>query len=190
MAGIDKLIFAALNHLLQGETWAQERFRPFAGAQVLIEAGPISFDLMIDEGGFFRSGGDNTKQPDVRLTLPTDTAVKLIVDRQNLFSAVKLSGSADIAESLAFVFRNLRWDAESDLAGLIGDIPAHRLAMFGAGLAGHFQGSAKRLAENLIEYATEDSLLLVPNRDIDVFCRDVNELRDDLARLEKKIARL
>lgn len=190
MAGIDKLLFSVLNHLLQGETWAQERLRPFAGAQVLIEAGPISFDLVIDERGFFRSGGGSAKQPDVTLTLPADTAVKFIVDRQNLFSAVKLSGSADIAESLAFVFRNLRWDVESDLAGLIGDIPARRLSMLGAGLAGHFQDSAKRLAENVIEYATEDSLLLVPNRDIDAFCREVNELRDGLARLEKKIARL
>ncbi len=189
MAGIDRLIFAALNHLLQGETWARDRLRPFAGALVLVEAGPIAFDLLIDERGFF-TRGDNSKQADVTLTLPADTAVKFIVDRQNLFAAVKLSGSADIAESLAFVFRNLRWDVESDLAGLIGDIPAHRLTMLGAGLASHFQESAKRLTENVIEYATEDSLLLVANRDIDLFCREVDELRDDLARLEKKIARL
>ncbi|WP_428826269.1 SCP2 domain-containing protein [Azonexus sp. IMCC34842] len=189
MAGIDRLIFAALNHLLQGETWAQDRLRPFAGARVLIEAGPIAFGLLIDERGFF-SSGDNAKQADVTLTLPADTAVKFIVDRQNLFAAVKLSGSADIAESLAFVFRNLRWDVESDLAGLIGDIPARRLTMLGAGFSGHLQEGAKRLAENLVEYATEDSLLLVPQRDIDVFCSEVNELRDGLARLEKKIARL
>ena len=189
MGGVDKLVFAVLNHLLQGESWAQERLRPFAGAKVLIEAGPIVLNLLIDQRGLFTSA-DNSLDPDVTLTLPADTAMKFVVDRQNLFSSVKLSGSADIAESLAFVFRNLRWDIESDMAGIIGDIPARRLALVGTRLAGQLHETAKRLAENVIEYATEDSQLLVPDRDIDTFCQAVDDLRDDLGRLELRIARL
>lgn len=189
MLDVSKPFFVALNHLLQNETWAQDRLRPFAGAKVLIEAGPITVDLLIDERGLF-SSGDTLQQPDVTLTLPSDTVVKLLLDRQNLFSAVKLSGSADIAESLAFVFRNLRWDIEAEMAGLIGDIPARRLAMFGADFVAQFQESAKRLTENVIEYATEDSQLLVSNCDISGFSRAVNELQDNLVRLEKRIARL
>ena len=189
MTGVDKLIFAALNHLLQGETWAQERLRPFAGATVLVAAGPIVLLLLIDERGLF-IGGDKARQPDVTLTLPADALVKLIVDRKNLFSTVKLSGSADIAESLAFVFRNLRWDVEADMADLIGDVPAHRLTKLAGSFAGQLQENVKRLSENVVEYATEDSLLLAANRDIEVFCRQVDVLKEELAGLEKRIARL
>jgi len=41
-----------------------------------------------------------------------------------------------------------------------------------------------------VEYATEDSSLLAPGRDIDSFGRAVDTLRDDLARLEQRIKRL
>jgi hypothetical protein len=60
---------------------------------------------------------------------------KLLLDRDALFASVKLSGSADLAECLAFVFRNLGWDIEEDLASVLGDIPARRLA-----LTGHISG--------------------------------------------------
>jgi ubiquinone biosynthesis accessory factor UbiJ len=189
MLDVGKPVFVALNHLLKEETWAQDRLRVFAGAKVLIEAGPITLDLLIDEHGLFRHG-EQSQQPDVTLTLPADMAFKLVFDRQNLFSTVKIAGSADIAETLAFVFRNLRWDAEAGLANLIGDIPARRLAMFGARLGSQIFDNTRRLTENVVEYTTEDSHLLVPNHDIQVLRQAVNDLRDDVARLETRIARL
>lgn len=189
MPDVGKLVFIALNHLLKEEGWALDRLRAFAGAKVLIEAGPITLDLLIDEHGLFRNG-DKSQLPDVTLTLPADMAVKLLFDRQNLFSSVKLTGSADIAENLAFVFRNLHWDAEAELANLIGDIPARRLAMFGARFGSQVVDNTRRLTENVIEYAREDSQLLAPNHDIQVLRQAVKDLQDDLARLETRIARL
>lgn len=189
MPDVGKFVLGALNHLLKEETWALDRLRAFAGAKVLIEAGPVMLGLVIDEHGLFRNG-DKSQQPDVTLTLPPDIAVKLVLDRKNLFSTVKLTGSADIAESLAFVFRNLRWDAEAELANLIGDIPARRLAMLGARFGNQVVDNTRRLAENVIEYATDDSQLLVTNHDIQTLRRAVIDLEDDLARLETRIARL
>lgn len=189
MAGLDTLIFSGLNHLLGGEPWAQERLRPFSGAQALIESGLLSLRLCIDEHGLFVAG-DRGLSPDVTVTLPADAPVKFLLDRQGLLASVKLSGSVDIAEALAFVFRNLRWDAEADLADLIGDIPARRLALFGEKFGGQLQAGTKRLGENMAEYVTEDSLLLVPDRDVKAFFKEVNCLRDDLARLEKRVSRL
>lgn len=189
MMGFDKLVFAGLNHLLESESWARERLRPFAGSHVLIAAGPISLLLCIDERGMLLAG-ERTETVDVTVTLPADTPVKFLLDRNGLFAAAKLSGSADIAESLAFVFRNLRWDVEADLARVIGDIPARRLALLGSQLSRQTQDSAKNFAENFVEYATEDSSLLAANRDIEGFGKAVDHLRDDLARLEKRISRL
>ncbi|MDP3538290.1 MAG: hypothetical protein Q8S26_06250 [Azonexus sp.] len=189
MAGFEGLIFSGLNHLLDGEPWAQERLRPLAGAQALIESGPLSLHLRIDEYGRFVAG-DKGFSPDVIVTLPADAPIKFLLDREGLLSSVKLSGSVDLAEALAFVFRNLSWDVEADLAGVIGDIPARRLSTFGGKLGVQLQAGANRLAENLVEYSTEDSDLLVPNRDVEAFGKEVNILRDDLARLEKRVSRL
>lgn len=190
MAAIEPLVLPVLNHLLAGEAWATERLRPFAGAQVAIDAGPLlALRLGIDEHGNFRAG-DPAATPNVTIALPADLPLRLLVNRSKLFSDAKLSGSVDLAETLAFVFRNLEWDVEADLAKFLGDIPARRLALFGAGFVRQARDGAVRVARNVTEYATEDSDLITPPRDLAVFCDEVSVLRDDLARLEKRIDRL
>lgn len=189
MAGIDQLLFGALNHLLRNEAWARERLRPHSGARVLIEASPFKLHLLIDEHGLL-AAGERDQAPDVTLTLPADAPLRFMFDRSSLFSSVKLAGAADVAESLAFVFRNLRWDIEGDLAGVVGDIPARRISLLGARLGKELQESARKLGANIVEYTTEDSSLLAAGRDIESFGRAVDTLRDDFARLEQRIKRL
>lgn len=189
MRTVDKLVFAWLNHLLQGETWARDRLRHHAGAQIVIAAGPLSLNLGIDEHGLL-CAGEQSRPAEVTVTLPADTPVRFLLDRDNMFSAAKIAGSVDIAESLAFVFRHLNWDVEADLAGILGDIPAHRLVRFGKQLGRQLEDGTRRLSENLVEYATEDSSLLAPHRNVESFAHAVDRLRDDLARLEQRIGRL
>lgn len=189
MQVVDKLVITGLNHLLQAETWARERLRHHAGAQVLVEAGLLNLNLRIDERGLLGLG-EPSQPVEVSITLPADTPVRFMLDRDNLFSSVKIAGSVDIAESLAFVFRHLKWDVEADLATVVGDIPARRLALFGKQFGLRLQDGTRRLAENMVEFATEDSSLLAAQRDVNCFTKEVDHLRDDLARLEKRIARL
>lgn len=189
MAVLDRMILPLLNHLLQEEQWARERLRPFAGAFVRIEAGSLSLVLYINEGGCFENRGLETT-PSVTLTLPSDAPVKFLIDRQSLFASVKLAGLADLAEALAFVFRNLRWDVESEMARWLGDIPARRLALFGARAGVQVQDSLQRGVQNIAEYATEDSGLLASAREISALGEAVDDLRNDAARLEKRISRL
>lgn len=189
MASIESILVPALNHLLDGEPWAVERLRSHSGARLQIEAGPLVLALVINAQGQF-SPCDTTSPALVTITLPADLPVKLMVDRDNLFSSVRLSGSADLAETLAFVFRNLRWDAEGDLARLVGDIPARRTLMTLRDLSAHCLGSARRVVDNVSEYIREDSGLLVNQLEIGSFGSEINRLRDDLARLEKRVASL
>ena len=189
MDPVSNLSIRVLNHLIQGEQWAQERLRAHSGAQVLIGAGGLfKLRLGIDEHGLFRAGNPDV-DPDVAITLPADMPVRLLLDRERLFSSVKIGGSADIAESLAFVLRNLEWDVEADLAGLLGDIPAHRLSKMARSLAAAILDGIDRATKNAIEYAVEESALLVAPHAIADFGRAVNSLRDDVSRLEKRISR-
>lgn len=190
MSPISNLTILALNHLIKGEYWAQDRLRAHSGAQVLIDAGGFfKLRLGIDEHGLFQAGHADS-EPHVAITLPSDMPVRLLFDRERLFSSVKLGGSAEIAESLAFVLRNLEWDVEADLASLIGDIPAHRLAKIAQSLSAAIIDSINRATQNAVEYAIDESALLVRPRGIADFGNALNILRDDISRLEKRIARL
>lgn len=186
---IEHLILPALNHLLSSESWATSRLRPHAGNQVLIDAAPLRLHLAIDSDGMFTHGG--AEQPaSVTISLPGDTPARFLVDRKSLFQSAKLSGSVELAEVLGFVFRNLNWDIEADLAKLIGDIPARRLEMLRVRAFNRIGDSLSRVAQNLTEYAAEESGALVTRGEISAFGGAVDQLRDDLARLEKKIQRL
>lgn len=189
MSAPQKLIVAALGHLLGRESWARERLRPHAGAVVRIEGGPLAIGLHIDEHGMLlASEGDAA--PDVTLTLPADAPLRLLLDRQSLFAGIRLAGSADIAEALAFVFRNLRWDVEEDLARFVGDIPARRLSLLGNRFAREFSEASRRLTANVAEYVSEEAHIVVPARELSSFASEIDRLRDDLARLEKRVQRL
>jgi ubiquinone biosynthesis protein UbiJ len=88
------------------------------------------------------------------------------------------------------LFRNLTWDVEEDLSRVFGDIVAHRLASGGRAFAAWQREAVLRLGENLAEYWTEEQPLLARPADIENFCRNVDTLRDDVARLEKRIEHL
>lgn len=185
---IKQLGVRGLNHLIRSERWAQERLLKHSGAHLLVDAGLFSVRLGIDQSGYFHlAGGD--RSADVTLTLPPDFAVRALLDRSKLFSAVKLDGSVDVAESLAFVFRNLRWDAEADLAGVIGDIAAHRLVRIGRSLATALSDGLRNTAVNIQEYVIEESGMLPAPREITQFGEAVGQLRDEVDRLEKRLAK-
>jgi ubiquinone biosynthesis protein UbiJ len=150
---------------------------------------PLPITLKIDERGLF-SNAENNSEPDVTLSLPIDTFGKAIFSPDKLMSSVKISGSVDLAEGLGFIFRNLRWDIESDLARLIGDIPAHRFSRIGSSLATQAANGIHRVAQNIVEYSRDESQLLVSNSELIQFGSEVDELRDDLARLEQRLRRI
>jgi ubiquinone biosynthesis protein UbiJ len=52
------------------------------------------------------------------------------------------------------------------------------------------QDALSRGAENFAEYAVEESGLVAASRDLNAFGSAVNQVRDDVARLEKRISRL
>jgi len=135
--------FGWVNHLLAGEEWARERLKPFAGQTARLELGALSLPLAITSSGYLVAG-DRNATASVTLTLPADAPLLALTDdRPSLRAATQISGAAELAECLGFVFRNLRWDAESDLALLTGDIAARRLLEGGKQLVNWHRQQAK-----------------------------------------------
>ncbi len=189
MASFQQLLLGFLNHLIQNESWAQQRLRIYRGSILRLEAGPVLLALQVSDQGFFAEAS-GTDCPDVVISLPADAPLRFVINRNSVLASVKLSGSADVAEGLAFVLKNLRWDVEADVAEWIGDVPARRLVQLGSRTFEVLQNGAQRVAQNFAEYANEDSGLLPPEREVLGFSDAVNRLRDDVARLEKRISRM
>lgn len=178
-----------LNHLIASEDWARQRLAPFAGKTARLEAGALGVDLEITESGLFRRAASD-ERPAVRITLPADAPLRALGGRAALLASAQISGSAELAEALGFIFRTLVWDVEADLAPVLGDIAAHRLVAGGRQLARWQAEQARNLAANVAEYFTEESPLIARERDVARFCSEVSGLSGELARVESRIAAL
>ena len=179
------LISRALNHLLQGAEWARLRLRPFAGQTLCIQPGPLSFHFGINAEGHF-CALETPSSPQVSISLEA-SPLQLLQGPEVLMQQARISGNAEFAETLSFVFRNLEWDVEADLAPLLGDVLAHRLTLLGKTLKTHLQQSATRCCANISEYLQHEAHLLTPAQPLEQFSKDLLSLRDDLARLEKRL---
>lgn len=180
---------AAINHLLDQASWARERLTPFAGHVARISVPPFDAAFAVLADGRLGAAADDA-EPEVTISLPATAPLLALQGHEVLMRSARLDGAADFAEALGFVVRHLRWDVEEDLARAVGDIAAHRLMATAQGVAAWQQQAGRNLAENLTEYLTEEQPLIARRVDISSFAADIDCLRDDLARLEKRIRNL
>lgn len=180
---------AFINHLLAGEDWARDRLKLHAGQALRLELGTLAWALAITAEGFF-AGGDESAAAAVTITLPADAPLRALSDRPALLAAAQISGSAELAETVGFLLRNLRWDLENDLARVVGDIAARRLVEGGRRLGGWQAAQARNLAQNLAEYFTEESALIARRQDLADFADEVAALQERLAQIEQRVAAL
>lgn len=190
LVGVPPPLLAAFNHLLVQSPWARERLRPFAGRTARFTLPPLAGGFSIDADGGVTAPPDEADAADVTVTLPAAAPLLALQGMEVLMRGVRLEGAVDLAEALGFVLKHLRWDAEEDLSRLVGDIAAHRIVGGAQQFIAWQQDAAKKLAGNLAEYFTEEQPLIARRDQVAMFAAEVNALRDDVARLEKRIARL
>ena len=107
--------------------------------------------------------------------------------RDQAFKAVKITGDADLAQLIGRLGGQLRWEYEEDLAKMIGDAPAHFAVQQGKKWISAGRSAAEDLAESIVEYASEEKKILVNKRDFMSRRNAINDLRDAVERMEKRI---
>jgi ubiquinone biosynthesis protein UbiJ len=178
-----------VNHLLARAEWAAAELRPFGGAVVSVSIGPASWRLAVTAAGLL-AAADSDSPPALQVALDPLTAVRLAAGDAAVRAAVRTEGDDALARAVWHVATHLRWDFEEDLAGLTGDVLAHRLA---TGLRGAARGTADsihRAGLALAEYLTEEGGHTPPRQELAAFCEDVDATRDAVERLAQRIAAL
>lgn len=181
-----------VNHLFARAPWARERLMPYAGSTLRCRVAPLEVAFRIEPDGFLSANRseDADLPADVTITIPlAQLPGALLGDADRLMTAVNLQGNAELADSIGFVFRNLEWDAEEDLSRVLGDIPARRLSETARALRRAHERALTSLGGNLGEYFAEEQRLLATHGALDAFGDELRMLRDDLARLEKRVER-
>lgn len=177
---------APINHLLRTNGWALERLAPHAGRVACFDNGPISVMVAVTAGGEVTDAAQNAVA-DVIVRMTPGLMLRILAHDVSAWGEVKVEGDSEFAVVINHVVRNLRWDIEEDLSRVVGDIAAHRMVAAGRKLDQWGRQSADNLARSFSEYWTEEQPLIASRHDVESFARDVDVLRDDLARLEKRV---
>lgn len=178
-----------LQHLIAQNSWACPLLQPHAGKCVAFKLGFFSRSLMILEDGSLAMASDS-HVADASVSLTPSLALRLLSGDEAAKRLVVISGDTHLAAELAKVLSAMRWDFEDDASKLVGDVAAHKIGQTLRGIAATGKETGSNLAAMLSEYWQEEMPLIAKKRQVEAFNSDVDTLRADLARFEKKFAKL
>lgn len=175
----------ALNRMLAREQWARDKLAPFAGRSARFEAAPLALTLQVAEGGTFADSAD--VEPSVNIAVALSSVPLALFDPQAAMKDLRLAGDAEFAQALGHVLQNLRPEPEEDLSRFVGDAAAQRIVGFLRASASQWKQSAEAMLDSTAHYVVSENPMVAGKDDIESFSRDVNQLRDAVARVEKRI---
>lgn len=183
---LDMLAGLPLNHLLSANGWARDALRPHAGKTACFRCPPFETRLTVLDNGEVASAANGVAAT-VTLTLTPGLMLRVAARDDAVWRDVVIDGDTAFAGVIHHLWQHLRWDAEEDLSTVVGDVAAHRIAASARTLQQWARSSGENMAHAFAEYWTEEQPLLAAKNDIARFNAEVDRLRDDTARLEKRL---
>lgn len=183
---LETLALPPLNRLLRTNTWALDRLRVHAGKTALLRCPPFELRLSVTPAGELAIALPHTT-PDVAIAVTPGILLRAAARDSVAWTAAEVTGDAEFAEAIDYVRRNLQWDYEEDLSRIFGDIAAHRIASFAKQLDLWGRDTALKVGRTVAEYVTYERALVASAHAVETFNREVDTLRDDAERLEKRL---
>jgi ubiquinone biosynthesis protein UbiJ len=179
-------VAAAINHVLDQNAWARDALSRHSGRNFGIAAFPLDLTFSLGPDGHLAAGTPADREATIRLTPPA--ALRYLAGDPDAWRLAEIDGDAAFANVVADVLANLAWDVEEDLSKLVGDVAAHRIGDLLRGIAAWRRHAAASLARQANEYLVEEAAFFPHRRDVAEFVRGVDEVRDAIARLEKRLS--
>jgi len=179
-----------INHVLGSEPWASAELAKHAGKTILLQLplGELCFE--ISAAGLLGTLKE-ADSPSLTLEVSSKALGDLAASSSNLreqaFKAVKITGDADLAQLIGRLAGQLRWEYEEDLARLVGDAPANFAVRQGKKLVFASRSAVSDLLDNVVEYVSEERKVLLNKRDFISHKSELNDLRESVDRLEKRV---
>lgn len=151
-ASVERLTLL-LNHLLAAEPVATERLQKHAGRCMelhfegwpsVLPALPTAVFRVTPAGMLEWCGQEPPAEPDLRVGIDaSNPALAMAQALAGTRPRVEVSGDAAFATDLNWLFDNLRWDVQDDLARVVGEAPAREISRVAGGIAAGLRESVR-----------------------------------------------
>jgi ubiquinone biosynthesis accessory factor UbiJ len=131
-----------LNHVLASEPVAAQHLRAHSGRSILLQFEgwpsllpplPVMAFRITPAALLEWCGPDAPPDADLRVSIDaSNPALAFVQALGGKRPRVDVAGDAAFATDVNWLFANLRWDVQDDLARLVGDLPAREMARLGA----------------------------------------------------------
>jgi len=186
---------STLNGLLSLDEYSRENARPLTGKTIKIELTDLSL-------AFYLSISNRqhvmilsyAEDPDVVIHATSINLAKMSTmedaNRMVLNQEVNISGDVSTVSQVQAFFSSIHIDWEEHLSRLTGDMIAHKIGNIVRDGVSWLQSSSKSLLDDVSEYVRYEAEWLPDDHENQVFISQVNQLRNDVDRLEARIKRL
>lgn len=178
-----------LQHITNQNNWSRQHLNAFAGKVVQCNIAFIKTNLLILEDGSLGVASNNANA-DATIHIPPSLALRLMAKDDAAKMLIKIEGDTHLASELGKILQHMHWDAVEDLSKVVGDIPAEKLVAIGKKTIAVTKKQAINVTEMLTEFWQEEKPVLAKKWQVEQFNTNVDTLRSDFTRLEKKLAKL
>ena len=186
---LQPLITNFLQHICSQNQWSKPYLVPFAGKTIQFDFALAKANIIILEDGSLAIGGE-THAPDASIYAPPSLLLRMMAGDEAAKMQFKVEGDTHLATEFSKVLQNMRWDVEDDLSKITGDIAANKIGNATKKIFSTAKKQATDTAEMLSEYWQEEKNILAKKRHVESFNADVDTLRSDVARFEKRMQKL
>lgn len=183
-----------VNRVLSDYPAARQRLQVHEGKVIASQVGPVETRMRITRTGEMELVGETgagtpAQTPDVSLSVPLSLLPRLATKDPAALSQIVFTGDSELAATLSDIARNVEWDIESDLSCVVGDAVAHRVVASAQRAHEWRVDAGQRITANVAEYLTEERRAFVTARELEALTLQNESLRDDIARLEARVAK-
>jgi ubiquinone biosynthesis protein UbiJ len=153
---------------------------------------PLSLKITANDGRIY-VGTDPESGADVEISgtlIELNRVIFLESEAPLRQGHVRTHGDTEIAEQFRMLLLLARPNLEEDLADLVGDEAAPRIAGAFRNIRHFAFDTLEDIAERVSDYLKEDGQHLPERTETETFFSDVDELSNDLARTEARLSRL
>lgn len=190
---VGRLFEGAVNRALQLDPDALRRLSELEGKVILVELAqegtPLRFYVLPSASGI-RLLSEYEGAPHVTISGTASLFFGQLVRGPTVSDALTVRGDIELGQRFQRILAALDPDWEEGLARVVGDVPAHQFARFGRGLRAWALQSLRTLGADSAEYLQEEAFVLAKRERVAEFLREVDRLRADADRLEKRLHRL
>lgn len=193
-AAAGRVLETVLNRTLALDPESAAQLAPLDGRRIEIamQSPNLHFAVSVREGRIVIGPPDSEAETDLSLkaSLGALLARALPGNAPQGHGKITISGDAELAQRLQKLVARFDPDVEARFVAAFGEIAGVQIYRAFQGGFAAMRDNAKAFARDGAEYLTEESRDLIGRAELSAFCDDVDELRDAVERLERKVARL